>query len=171
MHLIKAQSRNRYYYSVWIFHDHWLMCRAATHLYISLFRRVINAIPMYYTISFVGHKTKKSWHFFTDVRGRKGVKIRVKKINYMCVYTDIHTVLKASSLQVQSAQHKLYSVLSLSSVSWIARQILYPMHRPRDDIANYEKDILWLEKLIDVEGSYVMKVRSSRRTISHKIKT
>jgi len=44
------------------------------------------------------------------------------------------------------------------------------LYRPRDDVTNYEKEILWLEKLIDVEGSYFMKVRSSRRTMSHKIR-
>jgi hypothetical protein len=88
----------------------------------------------------------------------------------VCVYTHIRIVVKAYSLQLQSAQHKLYSELSLNCVSWIARQILYPMRRLRDDVTNYEKDILWLEKLIDVEGSHFMKVRSSRRTMSHKIK-
>jgi len=36
-------------------------------------------------------------------------------------------------------------------------------------LTNYEKEILWLEKLIDVEGSCFMKVRSSRRK-SHKIR-
>jgi hypothetical protein len=65
---------------------------------ISLFRRVINVIPIYkyYTIQFVGQKTKNLVVFFIDVRGWKGVKIKVENSLKKCLCVYIQSDQKVS---------------------------------------------------------------------------